>query len=99
MTPEEKRKLDLVVAQTDENNRILKRMQRNARIGGFFRMIYYLVIIGVTLGSYFYIQPYLDQALKVLRDPKQSASGLFDQNFSKQIQAEFQKFMDSQKAQ
>ena len=43
-----------------ENRKILKRLQRSMRWGRFLRVVYWVVIIGGTLGAYYYIQPFVD---------------------------------------
>lgn len=44
---------------SQENNKILRKMQRAARWGRFFKIIFWLVIIGTTAGTYYYLQPVL----------------------------------------
>ncbi len=51
--------LDLV----EENNRILKGLQSTARWNRFFVFLKWLVIIGITFGTYYFIEPYLNQAI------------------------------------
>jgi hypothetical protein len=64
MGDEEKKKLDRALALSEENNRILKTLLRNMRWGRLFRIAYWLVIIAASIGAFYYIQPYLNQALK-----------------------------------
>ena len=58
MDPEE-RKLLL------ENNRILHKLLSAQRWAMFWSVLRWAIIIGLALGSYYYIQPYLDQLLQV----------------------------------
>ena len=44
-----------------ENNKMLHGMRRSARISSFFRFAYWFVIIGITLGSFYFIQPYVEK--------------------------------------
>lgn len=48
---------------TRENHKILRGMQRSARIGTFFRVIYWAIIIGSLYGTYYFLQPYVNQLL------------------------------------
>ncbi len=73
---------------TRENNKILRGMQRSARVNRVFKLIYWGLIIASFVGTYYYIQPYLDQVLKLynqasstLNDVKSKASQIPD--FSK----------------
>lgn len=43
----------------EESLGILKKMQRARRISGFFKIIKWLAIIFISLGLYYYIEPYL----------------------------------------
>jgi hypothetical protein len=61
MTPEEKKMLVDTYELSKENNVILKKMRRSALISSSFRVIYILIILGLTYGSYVLIQPYIDQ--------------------------------------
>lgn len=61
MTPEERKMLEEAVALSRENNAILRKMRRSALVSSFFRILYIVVILGITFGSYYLIQPYIDQ--------------------------------------
>ena len=45
----------------EENNKILRGMRRAAWWGRIVHTLYWLVIIGLSFGAYFFIQPYIDQ--------------------------------------
>ncbi len=47
-----------------ENNKILRKMQRGARWGRFFKFLFWLVIIGASMGTYYYLQPFLNGLLE-----------------------------------
>ncbi|HEY4479039.1 MAG TPA: hypothetical protein VI981_01620 [Candidatus Paceibacterota bacterium] len=74
MTPEEKSILLKTQELALENNKILRSMQRNSRWSMFFRVIYWTALIVIAGGTYYFLQPYLEQLLKVYG----SASNLFD---------------------
>lgn len=61
-TSQQIRKLTELV---EENNKILRNMQSKARWATFFSIMKWLVFIGFAVGSYFVIQPYLDEVLKL----------------------------------
>ena len=69
--------LDKILEITKENNKILCSMQRSARIDRFFKIIYWALILGSLFGTYYYIQPYIDQLLK-LYNKVNSTSNSFD---------------------
>lgn len=68
MTPEEKSLLERTYQLAEENNEILRKMRRLSRYGTIFKVIYWVVILGLSFGAYYFIQPYVE-----------SASGLFGQ--------------------
>jgi len=60
MSPEEKELLKRAVALSEENNDILRSMQRSQRLASVMRIIYWVVIIGSTIGAFYLIQPYIN---------------------------------------
>ena len=61
MTPEERKLLEKTLQLTAENNLILHKQQRSANWGRIFYILYWVFIIGASLGAYYLIQPYVDQ--------------------------------------
>lgn len=59
MTPEEKSLLERTYKLAEENNGILHSMRRSARWASVMRYIYWAVIILLSFGAYYFIQPYL----------------------------------------
>ncbi len=63
MTPEEKSLLERTYKLVEENNAILASMRRGARITNIMRIIYWVVILVVSFGAYYAIQPYINVML------------------------------------
>jgi len=61
MNSEEKELLERTLRISEENNKILKNMRRAGRLGTAFRIFYWLVIIGLGFGAYYFIEPYVKQ--------------------------------------
>jgi len=59
MTPEEKSLLERTYKLSEENNEILRSIRRSNRAGMIMRVLYWIVIIVVSFGAYYFIQPYL----------------------------------------
>ncbi|MDD5165376.1 MAG: hypothetical protein PHG25_02460 [Candidatus Pacebacteria bacterium] len=72
MTPEEKSLLERTYKLVEENNNILISMRRGARITNIMRIAYWVVILVVSFGAYYAIQPYINVMLGSLS----SLSGL-----------------------
>lgn len=64
MDPETTHLLRKTLELAEENNRILKNLQSTARWSRFFFFVKWLIIIGLTFGTYYFIQPYLDQIME-----------------------------------
>ena len=65
MNPEDKVLLDRTLKLSEENNRILRRLDRRARwvfIWGFIKVV--LIITPLILG-YILLEPYFDQVMEV----------------------------------
>jgi hypothetical protein len=60
MTPEEKSLLERTYKMAEDNNRILLSIRRSARWGSAMRYVYWFVIIALSVGAYYFIQPYVD---------------------------------------
>ena len=60
MTPEEKAQLDNLYTLVKENNEILRSIRRSTRFTLIMRIAYWVVIIAVSFGALYFIQPYFD---------------------------------------
>ena len=76
MSPEEKELLNRTAELVEENNDILRGMQRSMRFSRVMSIIYWLFIIGTAFGAYYFIQPYLEQLLGVYGGAKSSLGNL-----------------------
>ncbi len=61
MTPEERSLLERTLSIAKENNEMLRKIRTSARISSLFRLFYWLIILGLSFGSYYVIQPYIEQ--------------------------------------
>ncbi len=60
MTPEEKSLLERTYKFSEENNVILKSLRRSHRLSLIGKSIYWFVIIGLSIGAFYFIQPYIN---------------------------------------
>jgi TRAP-type C4-dicarboxylate transport system permease small subunit len=60
MTPEEKALLENTLTLVKENNEILRSIRRTSRISTALKIFYWVLIIGLSLGAFYFIQPYVD---------------------------------------
>ena len=81
MTPEQEDLLKKSVALAEENNDMLRSLQRSARLARAMTIIYWLFIIGSAVGAYYLIQPYIDTLTQAYGGATSSfgnVSGLLD---------------------
>jgi hypothetical protein len=64
MSPEERELLTKSIKLAEENNKMLRGMRRSARVSSFFRILYWVIILGSAFGVYYYTQPYIDAIIK-----------------------------------
>ena len=62
MSSEEKSLLERTYKMVEENNSILRSIRRSNRFSGVMKVIYWLIIIGISYGLYAYLQPYVKTA-------------------------------------
>jgi hypothetical protein len=60
MNPEERSLLERTYRLCEENNEILKSIRLSNRISMVMRVIYWLVIISISFGAIYFIQPYIN---------------------------------------
>ncbi|PCI29553.1 hypothetical protein COB55_01885 [Candidatus Wolfebacteria bacterium] len=72
--PKEKKLLERIAKLTEENNRLLRKMRTSQVIGRVMTIVYWLIILGVGVGLYHVIQPYLQSLL----DAYSSVQGSLD---------------------
>src|SRR3989344_51476 len=59
MSPEERQLLEETATLSRENNQILRQLRGALRLGRFYSILKWVLVIGSTLGAYYYLQPYL----------------------------------------
>jgi hypothetical protein len=66
-----------------ENNKLLKKVRGVQKRTHLFRLAYWIIIIGITLGAYYYIQPYLEKIISMYNEGAGSILQL--QNFGNSL--------------
>jgi len=67
MNPNEKDLLEKTYELSQENNKILRGIRSSNRWSTFFHIFYWVIIIGVSIGAFYYIQPYMDKAVGIYK--------------------------------
>ena len=66
MDPEAKQLIEKTYSLVEENNKILRRMRRSQKVTSIMRVVYWLIIIGIAIGAFYFLQPYIDKLEKFL---------------------------------
>lgn len=61
MDRELEKRLRAIEGQLVENHRLLVRIRRVQRHGNLFRLVYWLILLAVAFGAFYFINPYLKQ--------------------------------------
>ena len=78
MTPDEHRMLEETKALAEENAKALKSIQRMMHTSAAFKIIYWVVILGVTFGAFYFIQPYFHAIQGAVGDTPGPSSNTFE---------------------
>lgn len=70
MDPESKKLLEETHALEEENNKMLHALRRSMLWSRVMSVIYWILILGISVGAFYFLQPYMDQAMKVYDEVK-----------------------------
>jgi len=62
MTPEERQTLAEIKQLSIENAETLRLIRRSYKIGNIMRVVYWVFLIGLSLGALYFVQPFVDTA-------------------------------------
>lgn len=65
MTPEERQMLREALELSRKNNEVLNKLYRATLWGRAIKIVYWLLLIGVTVGSFYFLQPYFETLMDV----------------------------------
>lgn len=90
-------KLDEILELTKENNRMIRALRGAQKRAAAFRLLYWLVIIGLlAFGAFYYVQPYLEQIMGVYAGAQSSIDAI--QNATSSVQnGDWKSILDSYK--
>ncbi len=76
MDPESKQLLEKTFALAEENNKMLHSMRSAQKRAAFMRFVYWLIIIGITVASYYLMQPYVAKLQELVKSSQSSINQL-----------------------
>ena len=65
MDEQNKRLLEENLALAKENNQMLKKVLRSQKRGEIMKIVYWLLIIGIAFGAFYFVQPYLENVISI----------------------------------
>lgn len=65
MDPESKRLLEETLELTQENNKMLHKVRSIQKWATFWSLLKVFLVIGIALGSFYFLEPYIDQLMNV----------------------------------
>ncbi len=68
MDPESKQLLQETFKLASENNKMLKSIKHHQRVASFARSVYWLIVIALGIGAFYYLQPYYNQLISFFKD-------------------------------
>jgi len=91
MTPEERSLLERTAALTEENNAILRKMRRSSRWQMALQICYWVLIIALTFGAFYFIQPYINSLTGALGEMGGTGADQ-GQSYAQQLQQALKQF-------
>ncbi len=76
MDEEVKKLLEENIAISRESLKILKGIRRSNRLALAFKAFYWLIVLGVLAGSFYYLQPYIKQTIAIVQQARDAVSGI-----------------------
>ncbi|MEX0672766.1 MAG: hypothetical protein WDZ82_03505 [Candidatus Paceibacterota bacterium] len=61
MEPDERRKLERILELVEHNHSRVDKLYRAMQWGRIFTFIYWVLLIGIAVGAFYFIQPYIEQ--------------------------------------
>jgi len=80
MTPEERKMLEETRAIAEETNLLAKSIKRSLQVSTTIKVLYWVVIIALSFGAYYLIQPYVNTLKSSLGDMQGGGAQTADQS-------------------
>ena len=74
MDTESKELLEKTFALTEENNKMLKKIRHGQRLSSFLTSVYWVIVIGLGIGAFYFIQPYFNKLTTFFQDTSNTVS-------------------------
>jgi len=68
MSPEDRELLQNTFNLSKENNKILRKMRHSQKVSSVMQVVYWLIIIGIAVGAFYFLQPYINGIEKFIKN-------------------------------
>jgi len=72
-------KLEKLEKMMEQDHKMIRSLYIRARLASILRIIYILILIGLAVGGYYFIEPYLNEVKEIYRSIKATQSQLTPQ--------------------
>ncbi len=82
---DDKEKLDKILELAEDTNKLVHKMRRVQVFSGLWTIFYWVIVIGIGIGAFYYIQIYIDsikEAVGIVSEKNASSSPLLNFSFS-----------------
>ena len=76
MDPESKQLLEKTFELEKDNNTMLHKIRRGQQWSSFMRIVYWLIIIGVSVGAFYFMQPYVNKLMSLYNEVSGSSQSV-----------------------
>ncbi|MBU0612264.1 hypothetical protein KKA39_00840 [Patescibacteria group bacterium] len=66
--PELRQLLQSTLNTVEENNKMLRHIRRSQKMASFVRFLYWIFIIGIAIGAFYFLQPYVDNITNFFKE-------------------------------
>ncbi len=57
---DDKETLARILELTEDTNKMTRKMRRAQKLANFWSIIYWIIIVSLSIGAFYYIQPFID---------------------------------------
>ncbi len=76
MDPESKKMLEEALELSRDNNEMIKRMRRSQKNSQLLRGLYWVLILAISFGGYFFVGPYLSKITSIYSSAYNNSNAL-----------------------
>ena len=76
MEQEDRERLKRILELTEKNHKMVRKMYSTMRWGNLLKVVYWIVIVGVAVGAFYFLQPFLQSVQQTYKDLQVGVDGI-----------------------